>query len=625
MKEKLHVGSKDLTRVGSILLPLVLFWVILQFRIPPFFSQYFLVYSVELFGIVFILYYLAFRLPGNFGTLACLGLTMTLIALTLSYKWTSGFSDNFIIGGLVPYKDAKNYYVGANLILDGTPPLGAGQATERPLFPGFLSFLLLVTAGNLKISLAILGQLVGIGLYLSARQIRNSFGALAASCYAALLFFIQSGIGYTMSETLGVILGCFGFVIIWLASYNPKWPDLLLGLFTLMVAVSVRPGAFFIFPMLAIWVGWIFRGEKKFSLKATFYTVAMVLIGYLLVNSIYSRLLGIPPGYSFGNFSYAIYGQVRGGTGWFSAIRELGTRNPAAVYRAALEFFLDHPFSLFIGFAKAYRDFFLFNDRSIFPFAGPGWQYWANLCLWLGALTLLVLGLIQLWRSLRSNLSSLLIAGFIGIFLSIPFLPPIDGGSRFYVSTMPFFYVLPAIGISRFSKETRQLIPSDRELRGDLAAARFFSISIVALTVIAPLVIFSLGQKPIYTLPVCPARQEPFVLETHDGSYVDLVKKGSSTCGMIPEVCLHDFESNNVERQVDDYYQAILALIEGSPGNARIISAIDQVKSQPHYFFISHDKMPGDLSSGLITGCAVEINTQNQSIYEVKSILPGAR
>jgi hypothetical protein len=391
------------------------------------------------------------------------------------------------------------------------------------------------------------------------------------------------------------------------------------------LAVSARAGAFFIFPMLVIWAGWVFREEKKFSLKMAAYTLMIVLIGYLMINSIYSQLLGIPRGSAFGNFSYALYGQVRGGTGWYSAITDLGTRNPAIVYRAALNFFLDHPISLFIGFVKSYRDFFLPGDPGIFPFTGQGGPVWANLVLWLGTLTLLVLGLFQLLRTIRLDHSSLLLAGFTGILLSIPFLPPIDGGARFHAGTIPFFWVLPAIGISRFSKEARDIIVTSDDLQGDLVVSRYCSMSVIVLMVIAPLVVFSLGHKPVYALPVCPPEQESFVIEFHPGSYIDLINNGSAECGLIPEVCMNDFKENNTIRQVDDYYQALLWLADQDDANDRIISAVDWLGNQAHYFFISQDKMPAHVSAGVISGCAVEIKTQYQSIYEVKSILTKAK
>jgi len=621
MSTTVELKKIKFSTVISLLIPLLLFWVVLIFRIPYSVTFRFNTYSFGLFVIILLLYYLSLRLRGNVGVLAGFGLTMLLFALALSYKWTSGFSDNFMIGGLLPYKDAKNYYLGADLILHGLPMDKAGQALERPLFPGFLSSILMLTGQNLKIALAIIVQLAGMGLYLSARPIRRSMGALSASLYITLMYFyIQPLIGYTLSEVLGFMLGCFAFVLIWHASHSLKWFDLLLGLITLLVAVSARAGAFFIFPMLVIWAGWIFRGEKRFSMKTAAGAFIVILAGYYLVNAIYARLLGIPPGSAFGNLSYALYGQVRGGTGWHSAIEELGTRDPDLVYRAALQFFLEHPLSLIIGLAKSYRDFFLLGDRSILPFGGYSWQNWPNVVLWMGILILLIRGLVHLVKDVRSNLSSLLIAGFAGIILSIPFLPPIDGGARFHASTMPFFFIIPAVGLSQLTKELEQNFTSTNDLHGELIASRSASIVLIALTLIVPIGVHSLSQKPAYTMPSCPSQQEPFAMAVHQGSYIDLVRDGTAPCGFVPEVCLSDFEKNNTEKAIDDYYQELLLLTKNNDTNVRIIPAIDLVNEEFHYFYISHSKIPGDLSDNLVTGCAVEIKTKNQSIYEIESV-----
>jgi len=609
--------------VISLLIPLLLFWVVLLFRIPYSLTFHFTTYSFGLFVIILLLFYLSLRMRGNGGALTGLALTMLLLTLALSYKWTSGFSDNFMIGGLLPYKDAKNYYLGADLILHGLPMEKAGQATERPLFAGFLSSLLLVTGQNLKIALAAIVQLAGIGLYLSARRICQSMGALSASLYFTFMYFyIQPLIGYALSELLGFTLGCFAFVLIWQASHNLKWFDLTLGLVSLLVAVSARAGAFFIFPMLAIWAGWIFRKEKRFSIKAAGYAFIIVSIGYFLVNAIYAQLLGIPPGSAFGNFSYALYGQVRGGTGWHSAIEELGTRNPYAVYRAALQFFLEHPLSLFIGFAKSYRDFFLPGSQSIFPFRVEGWQGWGSLLLWLGTIALLLRGLMRLVKDIHLNLASLLAAGFVGVILSIPFLPPIDGGARFYASSMPFFFIIPALGLSQLARGMEQKSTTKEYLYDDSSASRTASITLVALTVIVPLGIYSFSHKPAYALPSCPPEQEPFVMEVHQGSYIDLIKDGTTQCGSAPQVCLSDFEKNNTEKKIDDYYQELLLLTKANDTNVSIIPAIDLVSEEFHYFYVPHNKLQGSSALNVVSGCATEIKTKNQSIYQVESILP---
>src|SRR5258708_35915673 len=117
MKNRLNLGRQDVIWLGVFLFQLLLFWVILLIKLPASFTRNFHEYTPWIFMSVLVLYYLAFRWSNRFGILICLGLTMTLFAFTLSYLWSSGFSDNFIIGGLLPYKDGKNYYVGANLIL----------------------------------------------------------------------------------------------------------------------------------------------------------------------------------------------------------------------------------------------------------------------------------------------------------------------------------------------------------------------------------------------------------------------------------------------------------------------------------------------------------------------------
>jgi hypothetical protein len=606
----------------SLLLPLLLFWVILLIRIPYSITNRFNTYSIGLFLILLLLYYLSFRLRDNVGFFVGFGFTMLLFALTLSYKWTSGFSDNFIIGGLLPYKDAKNYYLGANLLLQGLPLEGAGQASERPLFPGLLSSLLLITGHNLKVALAIIVQLAGIALYLSARQIRQSIGVLPASLYiTCMYFYIRPLLGYTLSEVPGFMLGCVAFLLIWRASNKLEGWDLILGILTLLVAVSMRAGAFLIFPSLALWAGWVFRREKHFSWKAAAATFVGIVVGYYLVNLMYAQSLGIPPGSAFGNFSYALYGQVRGGTGWHSAIEELGTRNPASVYRAAWQFFLVHPISLFIGVAKSYRDFFLLGDRSIFPFGEYSWQNGLNVFLWLGILFLLVWGLIWLVKDVRSNHASLLLAGVAGVLLSIPFLPPIDGGARFYASTMPFFYVLPAVGLSHLIKEVKQNLASKNVWYAEPFTFRFASIVLLCLALVVPIATHALSQKPPFTAPVCGAPQKPFVIHAYRGAYIDLIKDNTALCRAIPDVCLNDFEKHNVEKSTDDYYQHLLLFARSHEENIRIIPAIDLVQDKFHYFYFPQPDRSSSDSLGLLMGCAREVETKNQSVYLVETIV----
>ena len=606
--KKLSAGS-----IGSIAVPILLFGMVLIFKIPQAYTRFFGEYSLGLFILALVGYYLTYRLPGRVAILAGFGLTLLLCALTLSQRWSSGFSDNFLIGGLLPYKDAKNYYLGANLLLNGFPLENAGQATERPLFPSFLSSLLALTGNNLQMTLAILTLLAGAGLYFSSRKVLNSFGPGSASLYSALLFlYIQPWLGYSMSEVFGFTMGCFAFALIWQAAENFKWLDLVLGVLTLLIAVSARAGAFLIFPLLALWAGWIFRDKQYSALKAGTVTVIVIVAGYFILNSFYGKLVGVPEGSTFGNFAYALYGQVRGGTGWHSAIEELGTRNPSVVYRAAWQFFLAHPFSLLIAFAKSYRDFFLPGYPNILPFDVYGQPAWLTYTLWAVFIAALIGGVFVLVKSIRQNISSLLVAGFAGILLSIPFLPPIDGGSRFYASTMPFLYVIPAVGVSKLLKR-KQAETSTIESTG----FRYGSSILIMLTVIVPILIYSLNTKTDARITDCPTNQEAFTIKIHPSSYIDLVKNGTASCGFAPAICLEDFEANNTEIQVDDFYQIMLSMAQET--DIRVIPAINLQDEQFRYFFVP-DRSNLEKSQKLFSGCATEILTDSQKIYLVESV-----
>ena len=226
----------------------------------------------------------------------------------------------------------------------------------------------------------------------------------------------------------------------------------------------------------------------------------------------------------------------------------------------------------------------------------------------------------RLIKDIHLNLASLLIAGFAGMILSIPFLPPIDGGARFYASTMPFFFIIPAVALSQLARGMEQKSTSQEYLYGDSSASRTASITLVALTVIVPLGIYSFSHKPAYAVPSCPSQQEPFVMEVHQGTYIDLLRDGRTQCGLVPEVCFSDFEKNNTEKQVDDFYQELLLLTKNNDTNVRIIPAIDLINEEFHYFYVPHS-LKGSSSLDVVSGCATEIKTKNQSIYQVESIL----
>jgi hypothetical protein len=572
-------------------------------------------YSFWLFSIVLIIYFLIFRLPQKAAWIIGLGFTLLIFALSLLYLWTSGYSDNGIIGGLLPYKDGKYYYWGTQMLLNGDLITTKGvQAAGRPLFPAFMSILNLFTGENLKWALALVVGLAAFFSFLSAFYFAEQLGSVVAAVYMTLLYFyIQPMLGFHMSELAGFTFGAFGCVLMWKAAKDLNVGALIIGLVVTMYAVSIRTGAFFIFPAFVLWAGWAFRKNQKFSLKVAVISAATVAITFLVMNVIFPRIIVEPGGITNANFAYALYGQVRGGVGWNEAIKATGTRRPDVVLQAALDFFLRHPLSLFIGIAKSYRDFFFFKSSGIFPMTDSP----SGIIYYVIAIVLIVLGMVKTFREISKPTSSLLLAGFIGIFLSIPFLPPIDGGRRFYASTMAFFFLFVAFPLSGVLIREKiwdvESVWVGRLVQG-------LSLSLIALAMIGPVLFQQFRGAPVANLPDCPSGQDAFVVTITPDSFIDLVPDQNDTCGMVPSVCLSDFETNSVDKLTDDFYQELVKQANAIRTVTRISLYNDFFNQKHHYLLGEAEQLQPVSKDGLISGCAVEIKTEHQSIYKVESI-----
>lgn len=601
--------------LGSLL---VLF-LFLTIRVAPQTLIFVSRYSVVLFFIVLALYYVTFRLPGKAGWVAGLSLTMVLFAGVLLFKWSSGYTDSGIIGGLLPYKDGRNYYWGTQLLMNGYPISAASdQAAGRPLFPGFLSIFLFLTGQNYQWALALIAGLTGFSAYLSARPMLEKFSALAASIYITLLYFyIQPLIGRPLSEFPGFIFGCLSFVLLWRSATKLSLIDLILGLFTLMMAISIRAGAFFVFPLLILWAGWVFRGEKRYSLKVAGVAFLTVGIAFILMNVLYPRWVVVPEGITNANFAYALYGQVRGGIGYNAGIKDLGTKDPAVAYQAAFDFFTRHPLSFFVAATKSYRDFFLPNRTGILPLRASQSELDSlSTGVWILGLFFLAVGLVNAIRNFRYPLYSLFVTVFAGVMLSIPFLPPIDGGRDFYASTIPFVYApicFAPLVLFRYPIQTETHVPDHSD-----EFERIFPTLLVILTMLCPILLRLAITPGSYTAPTCPTDQEPFVTRIYPHSYVEIMREGAPTCGFAPSICVEDFQQFSQEKSSDDLYQELERLAEATTSSMRIIPSVDLVDSNFHYLVDNGGFLDGLGTPPLsVQGCAIEIKTKTQSIYQI--------
>lgn len=368
------------------------------------------------------------------------------------------------LGGLLPWSDAQGYYTGANKLLE-TGFLDDWNI-RRPLNAILFAMRLWVTHNNFEAALILQALLCGISCLLVASSIQRTFGKLPSAITLLILFlFAATFIPTTLSESLGLTLGCLGFVLLWEAITSIK-EKIHLGLFfiasfILMVGLNVRAGAFFIFPLLILWFSFGFNnahmsGRQRWLLILSFTLgiVAGALFNILLTKLNYPTADIAAP---HGNFSYVLFGLVSGGKNWTHATylysAELANKSEAEVakflYLKSWEVFRSNPFLLLMGIVKNLLGCFkgmvsFFCDLSI----GTLLKALVRL-LGFSIICLSTFRLKTLYRSYRLEIGFIATA-LLGIFLSAGIIWS-DGGFRLFAVTVPFFAA--AMGISSMMKE----------------------------------------------------------------------------------------------------------------------------------------------------------------------------
>ena len=282
---------------------------------------------------------------------------------------------------------------------------------------------------------------------------------------------------------------------------------------------------------------------------------------------------------------------------------------------SAIQFFRAHPLNLLIGTAKAYRDFFIPNGNGIFSFYGSK-TIWLDSSLWIASIILLFFGLFRAIKKFKDPIISLLLASFIGIFLSIPFLPPIDGGKRFYASTMPFFFALIALALPSIEIKKKIWI-EDRK-----TGTALLSGLLALMTLIMPVTIIQLTSPPEITPASCPADQEPFAFHHDPNSYIDLIPSEETPCGQAPSVCFDVFLQNATERKYNLFFEELIKEAELQNGTTRILTANNLVQRGSAYFFTGSTTLLASAPTGeIISGRATPIPTKGYpTIYRIESI-----
>jgi hypothetical protein len=468
-----------------------------------------------------------------------------------------------LIGGLLPNADPSLYLSLANQWSDGMRVIT--PQTTRHLFPCFLSTMLWLCDRNLKMIVSLFTLITGVVSFLAWRQVRIMFGWLGATLFVSLVFFFYrcEVVGLLRTEQLGLWFALIALALL-LQGLREKREGLwCTGLFSLVMALNTRAGAYFILPLLILYSGWIFpRG--RWGWRSVFAAGAICFIGMLLNLAGYWIFFAPPRPTS--NFWLCFYGMLKGGN-WVSAMNEIGPpydRVNLIARNKGMTLLRAEPWLVLKGFWRACV--FVWTDNTFYwqPPTSETFRSWMKWLTVLGAAVPWGWSLVQ---KRRADLEWFVLLIVLGVVISLPFAPPWDGGHRVYAVAFPFLYLSPAMLIAWSWQELRNFLPL-RTKSGDAeknlvtnAGDRVTHLTqgclgiLLLLSTVVPLGLMLLrhntisGWSPQFCVPLpegCPAKNLP------TGYQIHLISDAGRT--FVPWVTVSDFR-----RSIDGNFEKLRA------------------------------------------------------------------
>lgn len=547
------------------LIPALAFYILLiTLPLPPEFRIRGAIYLTDttLTVISTVVIFFAFRQKHWFWKSISLALTMWLFTIPMLRIWESAVSNWNIVLGILPWSDASGYYADANRLLWGGD-FGAFSG-RRPIFAGFLAVLLKLTSQNLQITLLILTGLNGLVAFLTATYVRDHWGPFAGTFIVLMVYvFYKEYIGTTLTEQLGLPLGLLAVILqIKAISQNSKW-QYAFGLSILTFALLTRAGPFFVLPFLFLF------GLRQYITKQQEITGTLVLLTTALLIPFAANLLlqkGItsPTAASMGNFSYTLYGQAVGGKGWgqvmqdYPELQKLPEKERTdQVYSLAFQEIRSNPLNLMQGSLNSWRDFFIPNGISFFSRQYTPYSI-LNRLINIILTLVFAAGIYRLWKKRNEALYSLFLFYIAGIFISVPFLPPIDANVRPYITIIVIFFIIDAFTIVYLIEKILKwkLQVEDKWLPRDYGLLWQISMVIFLVAIIGPFLVKTSAQSLPTTVQSCQPGEIPVIFELKPGSFVTLKRNED-----LPKTKFPEIPHKDVVRSMENFYYGEFATI----------------------------------------------------------------
>jgi len=172
-----------------------------------------------------------------------------------------------------------------------------------------------------------------------------------------------------------------------------------------------------------------------------------------------------------------------------------------------------------------------------------------NSMLYMPVFILAGLGSFNCFKKRWSKWHGFILAGWIGLIFSVPFVPPIDAGLRPYAVTVPLVGFLLGEGFSllfKRDKETRLTPTALHEPNNWLAVV---SVILIILVAFGPILVKNTANPITFPMPLqCVPGQDYLLLQAIRGARVDITSENGNDRFRRPAMSLSLY-LDNIERQ----------------------------------------------------------------------------
>ena len=490
--------------------------------------------------------HISFRPKGNFIIFSeILGFVAIFLAFfqMLWLFWSTGETTYLCIGGYLPWSDASWWFSGGlRLLFDGKLD---GFSATRIVNEVFFAALLDISGQNLQLVLILRTVLVAVATFLFVREVVYRLGITpAAIATLVMIAFIGRFTTTMMAEPTGFLYGVLGATLLLVGTDDQKPPLFATGLFLITLGLEARPGPFFVLPVLVLWAGRRFRGERGFAIAPTLLSAAGVASGFA-VAALLKWSYTAPGTVPFDHFGYVLYGLAEGGQAWTAVLRPgaPGLRADVAMEQA-VAMIRANPYPLLIGMWSFVLRFFkdLITYISTYPWECCAAYRYAQ---WYRApfIVLEAIGLIYALRPSRSRIEQLCMLTFIGCAFSSAFTFWNADAYRTFASTNALQALLVGLGAWAIYRTFGVSTTRSRHFSSSAKTVVIISATIVVLSLFTPLVA-TIARSYSRSRPVsvswCAKESAPLIIDLGRSSpFLRILPPGSS--GFVPNVAEDNF------------------------------------------------------------------------------------